>query len=114
MCTQVCPTQAIHKLDEETKKKTIIGLAFIDRSRCIPWYKNENCIVCEEQCPVPDKAIELREERVVHWDGTERIVKRPYVKENLCIGCGICETKCPVEGKSAIFITPQNEQRWVD
>lgn len=113
MCTQVCPTEAIHKLDEETKKKTIIGIAFIDRDKCIPWYKNENCIVCEEQCPVPDKAIELKEEKVIHWDGTERVVKRPYVIENLCIGCGICETKCPVEGKSAIFITPQNEQRWV-
>lgn len=114
MCTDVCPTEAIHKLDEETKKKTVIGIAFIDRDRCIPWYKNENCIVCEEQCPVPDKAIELREEKVIHQDGSERMVKRPYVKENLCIGCGICETKCPVEGKSAIFITPQNEQRWVD
>ncbi len=114
MCTQVCPSGAIHKLDEETKRKTIIGIAFIDRDRCIPWYKNENCIVCEEQCPVPDKAIELREEKVIHWDGTEKTVKRPYVIEDLCIGCGICETKCPVEGKSAIFITPQNEQRWVD
>jgi len=112
MCTQVCPTEAIHKLDEETKKKTIIGLAFIDRDRCIPWYKNENCIVCEEQCPVHDKAIELRDEKVIHWDGSERLVKRPYVIENLCIGCGICETKCPIEGKSAIFVTPQNEQRW--
>ena len=29
MCTQVCPTQAIHPLDEATKKKTVIGLAFI-------------------------------------------------------------------------------------
>lgn len=114
MCTDVCPTDAIHKLDEETKKKTVIGIAFIDRDRCIPWYKNENCIVCEEQCPVPDKAIELREEKIIHWDGTQRLVKRPYVKEDLCIGCGICETKCPVEGKSAIIITPQNEQRWID
>jgi len=114
MCTEVCPTQAIHPLDLETKKKTVIGLAFIDRSRCIPWYKNEKCIVCEEQCPTPKKAIELREEKVVHFDGTERMVLRPYVIEELCIGCGICETKCPVEGESAIKVTPQNEQRWVD
>lgn len=112
MCTQVCPTQAIHPLDEATKKKTVIGLAFIDRSKCIPWYKNTNCLVCEEHCPVPDKAIILREEEVIHFDGTLKKVKRPYVVEDLCIGCGICETKCPVEGKSAIYITPQNEQRW--
>jgi len=114
MCTEVCPTQAIHLLDLETKKKTVIGLAFIDRSRCIPWYKNEKCIVCEEQCPTPEKAIELKEEKVVHFDGTERVVLRPYVIEELCIGCGICETKCPVEGESAIIVTPQNEQRWMD
>jgi len=112
MCTQVCPTGAIHKLDLETKKKTVIGIAYIDRSRCIPWYKNEKCIVCEEQCPVPDKAILLKEEKVIGLDGIEKTVLRPYVKEDLCIGCGICETKCPVEGESAIRITPQNEQRF--
>lgn len=114
MCTEVCPTEAIHRLDLETKKKTVIGLAYIDRSRCIPWYKNEKCVVCEEQCPVPEKAIELKEEKVTFSDGTQKVVLRPYVKEDLCIGCGICETKCPVEGESAIKIIPQNEKRWVD
>ncbi|MCJ7496555.1 MAG: 4Fe-4S binding protein [candidate division Zixibacteria bacterium] len=112
MCTQVCPTQAIHSLDLATKKKTVIGLAFIDRNKCIPWYKNVNCLVCEEHCPIPDKAIKLKEEEVVHYDGSLKKVKRPYVVEDLCIGCGICETKCPVEGRSAIYITPQGEQRY--
>ena len=51
---------------------------------------------------------------VLHFDGTERLVKRPYMIEDLCIGCGICETKCPVAGKSSIIVTPQSEQRWVD
>ncbi len=114
MCTEVCPTDAIHELDVETKKKTVIGLAYIDRNRCIPWYKNEDCIVCQEHCPTPQKAIELKQEKVIHFDGSERLVKRPYVIEDLCIGCGICETKCPVEGKSAIIVTPQGEQRWSD
>ncbi len=114
MCTEVCPTDAIHPLDVETKKKWVIGIAYIDRNRCIPWYKNENCLVCQEHCPTSPKAIELKDERVLHFDGTERLVKRPYMKEDLCIGCGICETKCPVAGKSAIIVTAQNEQRWVD
>ena len=114
MCTEVCPTDAIHELDLETKKKTVIGLAYIDKNRCIPWYKNEDCIVCQEHCPTPQKAIELKQEKVIHFDGSERLVKRPYVREDLCIGCGICETKCPIEGKSAIIITPQGEQRWSD
>lgn len=114
MCTEVCPTDAIHELDVDTKKKTVIGLAYIDRNRCIPWYKNEDCIVCQEHCPTPQKAIELKQEKVIHFDGSERLVKRPYVIEDLCIGCGICETKCPIEGKSAIIVTPQGEQRWSD
>jgi polyferredoxin/formate hydrogenlyase subunit 6/NADH:ubiquinone oxidoreductase subunit I len=114
LCTQVCPTDAIHILDLETKKKTVIGLAYIDKNRCIPWYKNENCLVCQEHCPTSPKAIELKEERVIHFDGSERLVKRPYMREDLCIGCGICETKCPIAGKSAIIVTPQNEQRWTD
>jgi polyferredoxin len=114
MCTEVCPTDAIHLLDVETKKKWVIGLAYIDRNRCIPWYKNENCLVCQEHCPTSPKAIELKNEKLLHIDGSERMVKRPYMREDLCIGCGICETKCPVAGKSAIIVTPQNEQRWVD
>jgi len=114
LCTQVCPTDAIHPLDVETKKKTVIGLAYFDKNRCIPWYKNENCLVCQEHCPTSPKAIELKEEKVIHFDGSEKLVKRPYMIENLCIGCGICETKCPIAGKSAIIVTPQNEQRWVD
>jgi polyferredoxin len=114
MCTEVCPTDAIHELDLETKKKTVIGLAYIDKNRCIPWYKNEDCIVCQEHCPTPQKAIELKQEKVIHFDGSERLVKRPYVREDLCVGCGICETKCPIEGKSAIIVTPQGEQRWSD
>jgi polyferredoxin/Pyruvate/2-oxoacid:ferredoxin oxidoreductase delta subunit len=114
LCTQVCPTDAIHPLDIETKMKTVIGLAYIDKNRCIPWYKNENCLVCQEHCPTPTKAIELKEEKVVHFTGEERLVKRPYIREDLCIGCGICETKCPVAGRSAIIVTPQNEQRWTD
>jgi len=114
LCTRFCPTDAIHPLDIETKKKTVIGLAYLDKNRCIPWYKNENCLVCEEHCPTPTKAIELKEEKVVHFTGEERLVKRPYIREDLCIGCGICETKCPVAGKSAIIVTPQNEQRWTD
>ncbi len=114
MCTQVCPSGAIHPLDEKTKRSTVIGLAYIDRNRCIPWYRGQDCIVCEEQCPVGEKAIQLRKETVEGPDGDPRIVKRPYVKESSCIGCGICETKCPVEGRSAIIVTSQGEQRWKD
>jgi hypothetical protein len=37
-------------------------------------------------------------------DGLGERVARPKVIGDLCIGCGICETKCPVEGVSAIVV----------
>ena len=39
------------------------------------------------------------------------MVKYPYVIKELCIGCGICETKCPLTGQAGIFVTPHNEKR---
>jgi len=113
MCTEVCPTGAIHTLDVETKKKTKIGLAFIDKDRCLPYYKNQDCIVCEEHCPTPDKAIKFKEAEVILASGERKVVKQPYVVEELCIGCGICETKCPVTGISPIYLSSQNEQRYL-
>ncbi|MBP8856467.1 MAG: 4Fe-4S binding protein [Anaerolineaceae bacterium] len=33
-------------------------------------------------------------------------VKLPFVDRDLCIGCGICENKCPVQGQAAIRVSP--------
>ncbi len=57
LCGQVCPTQAIKRLSLEEKVKTKIGLAMVDRSRCLPHAYATPCIVCEEVCPLPKKAI---------------------------------------------------------
>ena len=104
LCGEVCPSGAIQKLSIEEKKKTVIGIAYFCKSRCITWIGYDNCTVCEEMCPVPEKAIVLRKEHIIDPAGKKRILLRPYVIEELCIGCGICETKCPVEGASAIKI----------
>ncbi len=112
LCGQVCPSGAIYPIDLETKKKWKMGLAYFDRSRCIPWYRNEDCLVCEEHCPLPEKAIKFDIREVRAQDGTMRVVKFPYVVESLCIGCGICVTKCPVEGPGGIFLTNAQERRW--
>jgi ferredoxin len=111
LCGQICPTGAIAPLPLEKKKVTRIGLAYFDRSRCIPWYRNEDCLVCEEHCPTPDKAIVFRLEEGILLDGQKRLVKRPYVREDLCIGCGICVTRCPVKGEPGVFLTNAQEQR---
>ena len=38
-------------------------------------------------------------------------LQQPYVKPELCIGCGVCEHECPVRGKRAIRVTAENESR---
>ncbi|GJQ58026.1 MAG: hypothetical protein SCALA701_08270 [Candidatus Scalindua sp.] len=112
LCTRVCPSGAITKLPKERKQKLAIGKARINRNRCIPWvayaglpeleknWKDVNCGVCEEVCPVPTKAIHFN--TYFHEDGKE--IRRVFVREEVCIGCGFCEKVCPVSGQSAIVV----------
>jgi ferredoxin len=37
-------------------------------------------------------------------DGETVAVQRPRVVRDRCIGCGICEYKCPVNGEAAIRV----------
>jgi polyferredoxin len=107
LCGQVCPTSAIRTLAGEEKRKTVIGLAFIDPSRCIPFAQGTPCIVCEEHCPTPKKAIVFRSQP--GKGGAP--VKVPVVETQLCIGCGICENKCPVADLAGIRVTSVGETR---
>jgi MauM/NapG family ferredoxin protein len=105
-CGQVCPTGAISKLTLEEKRRTVVGIARIDRERCIPYAEGLNCIVCEEMCPVPKKAIRVDEQEVEGPNGGTTVVFLPVMVEDQCIGCGICEYRCPVNGESAIRVFP--------
>jgi NAD-dependent dihydropyrimidine dehydrogenase PreA subunit len=78
-CGQICPSGAIPPLDLDRKRQAIIGVGVIDRNR-------------------------LEEVAATDNRGEPTIVQRPYVLQDLCIGCGICEYQCPVEGKSAIQV----------
>ena len=111
LCGQVCPTGAIKQLTLAEKTKTKIGLAMIDKGRCLPWAHGRPCIVCEEVCPTPKKAIWLEEIPVRSREGRMTSLKQPFVDLELCIGCGICETKCPVLGTPAIAVTSIGEGR---
>jgi len=112
MCGQICPTGAIRPLPLDERKEMKMGTAHFDKTRCIPWYYGENCMVCEEHCPLPEKAIQFRESSVVTIDGQETTVLLPYVEESVCIGCGICVNRCPVEGDRGIYLTNADETRW--
>jgi MauM/NapG family ferredoxin protein len=103
-CGQVCPTSAIRPLELAVKRETIIGTAYIDQKRCLPWADGRSCIVCEEMCPVSPKAVVLEEAEVVRGDGERATVQRPRVIRPRCIGCGICEHKCPLPSEAAIRV----------
>ncbi|MGZ3635786.1 MAG: 4Fe-4S binding protein [Syntrophales bacterium] len=111
LCGQVCPTGAIKKLELPEKNKVKIGLAMIDKGRCLPHAHATPCIVCEEVCPTPKKAIWFEQAGVRNREGKERILKLPKVDLELCIGCGLCEAKCPVLGQPAIYVTSIGESR---
>ena len=95
-CGEVCPTGAIPRLSVDAKAAQPIGLAVVDEQRCIPFVSEESCLVCEEHCPIADKAIRLRPGP--HGEDV------PHVRRGACIGCGWCEMVCPVEGVAAIRV----------
>lgn len=111
LCGQVCPTGAIKRLTMEEKARIKIGLATIDKGRCLPYAHGRPCIVCEEVCPTPKKAIWF--DKVMVKDRNGRIIElqQPRVDLELCIGCGICEAKCPVIDRPAIYVTSIGESR---
>ncbi|HSV26598.1 MAG TPA: 4Fe-4S binding protein, partial [Sedimentisphaerales bacterium] len=77
-CGHICPTAAIRPLSIDEKhgrgefadKGPIrIGTAFVDRTRCLPWAKGRNCLICLGNCPVSPKAIYTTEEYETIRDG---------------------------------------------
>ncbi len=104
-CGQVCPTGAISNLSLQAKRAAIIGKAELDRTRCLPWRDNIPCIVCEEMCPLAPKAIKVDTFYITDPAGQMVEIQRPHVIQDRCIGCGICEFRCPVQGPAAIQVT---------
>ncbi len=94
VCQLVCPNLAIPKQTLEKKQLAVIGIATIDEKRCVVYAEETNCLVCEEFCPVPDKAIKVLEKMKL-VNGVETILRYPVMDNDLCIGCGVCEANCP-------------------
>ncbi|MBM4041662.1 MAG: 4Fe-4S binding protein [Planctomycetes bacterium] len=95
-CGEACRTGAIGRLAAAEKAAVQIGLAVVDRSRCLPWAEGERCFVCENACPREYGAIEMRLVR-------PRLLA-PHVREWRCTGCGLCEHRCPVQGAIRVVV----------
>jgi formate hydrogenlyase subunit 6/NADH:ubiquinone oxidoreductase subunit I len=113
LCGSVCPTGAIRDISVKEKigQPVRIGSAYIDRGRCLPWSGNAPCIVCQEVCPTSPKAIYVKKDVVTAPNGNTLQVQLPLVDLQKCIGCGICENKCPVRGRPAIRTLAAGESR---
>ncbi len=90
VCQLVCPNEAIPRQTLARKQATPIGKTRIAPDACVVTAKGVPCLVCEEFCPIPEKAVRF-EVRVVEAGGVRQVV------ETRCNGCGICQANCPAE-----------------
>jgi ferredoxin len=94
ICTSVCPTGALQHLPIEEKKLAQIGIAVFRKDLCVVYTDETDCGACSEHCPT----------QAVHMVPYKNGLTIPEVTENICIGCGGCESICPVHPYQAIYV----------
>jgi len=86
-CMHVCPTGSI----VPTSINDIdMGTAVWHEQDCLR-SGGESCTICVDQCPLGSAAIELKAGEIA-------------VNPRGCIGCGVCQLKCPTTPKSIVVI----------
>ncbi|MDR1557303.1 MAG: 4Fe-4S binding protein [Tannerellaceae bacterium] len=103
VCGEVCPVHAIQGLTKEEKRTTQVGIATFHIHRCIVYTEGTDCGACSEHCPT--QAVHM-----IPYEGTLTI---PQVEPELCIGCGGCESICPVNPHRAIIVVANKEHQQV-
>lgn len=104
VCSEVCPTGAIKPLTVEEKVTTQVGIATFFKGRCVVNTEEKDCGACAEHCPT--QAVHM-----VPYKGTLTI---PQINPDLCIGCGGCESICPVRPMRAIIVKSNIEHKFVE
>ncbi|GHV02519.1 ferredoxin [Bacteroidia bacterium] len=94
-CTQVCPNGALQPLSVEQKKVRQVGVVRFVRHECIVQKQHQDCGACAEHCPTGAVAM-------VPF-GEDQSLTIPQIDPQVCIGCGACESICPVR-PDAIFV----------
>jgi len=96
VCMDVCPNHALKPMTVDEKVTTQVGIAEFFLDRCIVETENTDCGACSEHCPTQAVHMELYKE------GSTLTV--PVVEPDLCVGCGGCESICPVRPDRAIIV----------
>ena len=103
ICGDVCPNRALEKLTVEQKRLRQIGVVNFVIDECIVKSEDQDCGACAEHCPTG--AVKM----VLYRNG----LTIPEIEPEICIGCGACESICPVR-PDAIFIEGLREQGVAD
>ena len=62
-------------------------------------------------CPTAPKAIQTYDEEEKDVFGKLVVLNKPHIVPDLCIGCGICQSECPVQDRPAVYVTAVGESR---
>ncbi|GHT65677.1 ferredoxin [Bacteroidia bacterium] len=101
ICSFVCPNGALQRLSLDEKHNLQIGKAVFEPTRCVVYTNKTICEACSAHCPT--QAVQL----VPYKDG----LRIPEVNVDLCLGCGECQSVCPVRLKTAIAVSGVDVQK---
>ena len=100
ICGDVCPNHAIVPLTIEQKHKVQMGRVVFIEDNCVVKVKENSCGACSEHCPT--QAVSM----VPYKNG----LTIPHVNPDICVGCGGCESICPVRPFRAIYVEGNEKQ----
>ena len=94
VCSDVCPTGALTHQTQEEKHHNQIGVVQFYLENCIVYTDETSCGACSEHCPT----------QAVSMIPYKNSLTIPFIRQEICVGCGGCEFICPAKPWKAIFV----------